>query len=61
MKERVTFSEINFAEQAKAIEGILQEGVQQALSIHKAPRQSNRHLERRQGCDCPARRNSHLA
>lgn len=35
MKERVTFSEINFAEQAEAIERILQAGVQQALSVHK--------------------------
>jgi len=35
MKERVTFSEINFAEQAEAIERILQAGVRQALSTHK--------------------------
>ena len=34
MKEKITFSRINFAEQAEAIERILQAGVQQALSIH---------------------------
>lgn len=35
MKEHVTFSRINFAEQAEAIERILQAAVQQTLSIHK--------------------------
>jgi hypothetical protein len=35
MKGQVTFTRINFAEQAEAIERILQAGVQQALSIHK--------------------------
>lgn len=35
MKKQVTFSRINFSEQALAIERILQAGVQQALSIHK--------------------------
>ncbi len=35
MKARVTFSRINFAEQAQAIERILQAAVQRELSIHK--------------------------
>lgn len=35
MKERVTFSRINFVEQAEAIERILQAAVEQTLSIHK--------------------------
>ena len=35
MKDRVTFSRINFAEQAKAIEGILQAAVRETLSMHK--------------------------
>ena len=35
MKERVTFSRINFAEQAEAIERILQAAVQRELSMHK--------------------------
>jgi hypothetical protein len=35
MKKQITFSRINFVEQAEAIEKILQEGVRQALSIHK--------------------------
>jgi hypothetical protein len=50
MKERVTFSRINFAEQAEAIERILQAAVQRELSIHKRLGKSNRRLERRQGC-----------
>ena len=35
MKEQVTFSRINFAQQAEAIERILQAGVLETLSIHK--------------------------
>ena len=35
MKENVTFSRINFAEQAEAIERILQMAVQRELLIHK--------------------------
>jgi hypothetical protein len=35
MKERVTFSRINFAEQAKDIERILQAAVRETLSMHK--------------------------
>lgn len=35
MKKQVTFSRVNFVEQAEAIERILQAGVQKALSIHK--------------------------
>lgn len=35
MKENVTFSRINFAEQAEAIERILQAAVQRELLIHK--------------------------
>ena len=35
MKKQVTFSRVNFVEQAEAIERILQAAVQQALSIHK--------------------------
>jgi len=35
MKERVTFSRINFAEQAEAIERILQAAVRETLSMHK--------------------------
>jgi hypothetical protein len=35
MKEHVTFSRINFAEQAEAIERILQAAVQRELLIHK--------------------------
>jgi len=35
MKEKVTFSRINFAEQAEAIERILQAAVQRELLIHK--------------------------
>lgn len=35
MKEHVTFSRINFAEQAEAIERILQAAVREALAIHK--------------------------
>ncbi|HAF24329.1 MAG TPA: hypothetical protein DHU55_14300 [Blastocatellia bacterium] len=35
MKEPVTFSKINFAEQAEVIERILQVAVQQTLSVHK--------------------------
>jgi len=35
MKQPVTFSKINFAEQAEAIERILQAAVRETLSIHK--------------------------
>jgi len=35
MKEHVTFSRVNFAEQAEAIERILQAAVQEALYMHK--------------------------
>lgn len=35
MKKQVTFSRVNFVEQAEALERILQVGVQQALLIHK--------------------------
>lgn len=35
MKEEVTFTRVNFVEQAEAIERILQSAVQQTLSIHK--------------------------
>ena len=35
MKEHVTFSRINFAEQAEAIERILQAAVRETLSMHK--------------------------
>ena len=35
MKEPVTFSKINFAEQAEVIERILQAAVRETLSIHK--------------------------
>jgi hypothetical protein len=35
MKKQVTFSRVNFVEQAEAIERILQAGVRQALFIHK--------------------------
>jgi hypothetical protein len=35
MKEHVTFSRINFAEQAEAIECILQAAVRETLSMHK--------------------------
>jgi len=35
MKEQVTFSRINFAEQAEAIERILQAAVQRELSMQK--------------------------
>jgi len=35
MKERITFSRVNFAEQAKAIERILQAAVRETLSMHK--------------------------
>jgi len=35
MKKHVTFSTINFAEQAEAIEHILQAAVRETLSIHK--------------------------
>jgi hypothetical protein len=35
MKENVIFSRINFAEQAEAIERILQAAVQRELLIHK--------------------------
>ena len=35
MKERVTFSRVNFAEQAEAIERILQGAVREALYMHK--------------------------
>ena len=35
MKDRVTFSRVNFAEQAQAIERILQAAVRETLSMHK--------------------------
>jgi len=35
MKERVTFSRIDFAEQAAAIERILQAAVRETLAMHK--------------------------
>lgn len=35
MKEHITFSRINFAEQAEAIERILQAAVRETLSMHK--------------------------
>jgi hypothetical protein len=35
MKEHVKFSRINFAEQAEAIERILQAAVRETLSMHK--------------------------
>ena len=35
MNEHVTFSRINFAEQAEAIERILQAAVRETLSMHK--------------------------
>jgi len=35
MKEKVTFSRINFAKQAQALERILQAAVQRELLIHK--------------------------
>ena len=35
MKKHVTFSRINFAEQAEAIERILQAAVRETLSMHK--------------------------
>ena len=35
MKDQVTFSRINFDEQAEAIERILQAAVQETLSVHK--------------------------
>lgn len=35
MKERITFSRVNFAEQAEAIERILQAAVRETLSMHK--------------------------
>jgi hypothetical protein len=35
MKKHVTFSRIDFAEQAEAIERILQAAVRETLSIHK--------------------------
>jgi len=35
MKQHVTFSRINFAEQAEAIERILQAAVRETLSMHK--------------------------
>lgn len=35
MKEKVTFSKINFAEQAEAIERILQAAVRETLATHK--------------------------
>jgi hypothetical protein len=35
MKVEPRFEQINLAEQAEAIEGILQQAIQQALSFHK--------------------------
>ena len=35
MKDHVTFSRINFAEQAEAIERILQAAVRETLAMHK--------------------------
>jgi ABC-type proline/glycine betaine transport system ATPase subunit len=35
MKEHVTFSRVNFAEQAEALERILQAAVRETLSMHK--------------------------
>jgi len=35
MKEVITFSRVNFVEQAEAIERILQAGVQKTLSLEK--------------------------
>ncbi len=35
MKERITFSRVNFVEQAEALERIMQAAVRETLSMHK--------------------------